>query len=117
MNMESNYQKSKLNGLLSKLIYHYLLLKRLIQCWHLIHALSPRAAQAYYTTKRPIATLFPGHGCIDILTTERDFGSQATQVIDVRDLSFGHVVHGCVHNLVLADVRTTAAGIKCLYCM
>ena len=43
---------------------------------------------AEYTTVRPIATKFPGHGCMDDLTTERSFGSQATWVIDVLGVFF-----------------------------
>ena len=36
-----------------------------------------------YTTVRPIATQFPGHGCMEDLTTERGFDSHAVLVIDV----------------------------------
>ena len=36
---------------------------------------------AQYTTVRPIATQFPGYGCMDDLTTESSFNSQATWVI------------------------------------
>ena len=32
------------------------------------------------------------------------------------DVSFGYVTHECVYNQALADVRSTGAGIKCLYC-
>ena len=49
---------------------------------------------------------------MDDLTTERRFDSQATWVIDVLGLSFGHVIHGCFYNQALADVRSTGAGIK-----
>ena len=35
-----------------------------------------------YTPARPIATAFPGHGCMDDLTTERSFDSPATWAID-----------------------------------
>ena len=45
-----------------------------IQCRHLIPALNVLAAQ----TARPIATQFPGYGCMDDLTTERSFDLQAT---------------------------------------
>ena len=31
----------------------------------------------------PIATRFPGHGCMDDFTNERGFDSQATWAIDV----------------------------------
>ena len=27
-----------------------------------------------------------------------------------------HVMHGCLYDQILADVRSTGAGIKCLYC-
>ena len=37
------------------------------------------------TAAYPIATQFPGHGCINDLTTECIFDSQDTWVIDVRD--------------------------------
>ena len=46
------------------------------------------AVNAQYTTVRPIATQFPGHGCLDDLTTERSFNSQATCVVDVLGLFF-----------------------------
>ena len=36
----------------------------------------------------PVATQFPGHECMDDLTTERSFGSQATWVIYVSFLFF-----------------------------
>ena len=42
-----------------------------VQCRHLIPALNAWAARAYYTTARPIATQFPGHGCMDDFATER----------------------------------------------
>ena len=51
------------------------------------------------------------------LTTERSFDSQATWVIDVLGISIWHVIHGFLYNQALADVRSTGAGIKCLYCM
>ena len=36
--------------------------------------------------------------------------------VDVHDIFFGDVIHGCLNNQALADVRSTGAGIKCLYC-
>ena len=60
---------------------------------------------------RPHARLLPrfhGHVSMDDLTTERSFDSQAMCVIDVL---------GCLYNQALADVRSTGAGTKCLYCM
>ena len=32
-------------------------------------------------------------------------------------LIFWHVIHGCLHNQAPADVRSTSAGVKCLYCI
>ena len=57
---------------------------------------------------------FLGHGCMDDLITERSFDSKATLVSYV--LGF-HVIHGCLYNQVLADIRSTGAEIKCLYCI
>ena len=57
-----------------------------IQSRHFIPALNAWAAQAKYTTIRPIATRFSGHGCMDDHTTERSFYSQATWVFDVRGM-------------------------------
>ena len=37
-------------------------------------------------TACPIANQFPGHGCMDIIATERRFDSQATWVIDMLGL-------------------------------
>ena len=55
---------------------------------------------------RPRARSFMRNGCMDDLTTERGFDSQATWVINVLSLYF----------TVLTYVRLTVAGIKCLYC-
>ena len=44
------------------------------------------------------------------------FDSNATWVIDVFGLYFWHDIHGCLYNQALADVRSTGAGIECLYC-
>ena len=35
---------------------------------------------------------------------------------NVLGLFSGHVVHGCLYNQALADVRSTGAGIKCQHC-
>ena len=43
-------------------------------------------------TTRPIATQFPGHGCMYYLTTERTFDSQAKLVNDVLGL-FSYVLY------------------------
>ena len=67
-----------------------------IQCWHLIPALNAWAARAWYTTVCPIATKFPGHGCMDDLWTERSLDLPTTWVIDVLDISFD-VIHYTRH--------------------
>ena len=41
--------------------------KDLVQCRHLIPALNALADRAKYTTTCPIATFFPGHGCMNDL--------------------------------------------------
>ena len=51
------------------------------------------------------------------LTTERSFDSQATLVIDVLGSFCWYVIHGCLYNPALSKVRSTGAGIKCLYCI
>ena len=53
---------------------------------------------------------------MDDLTTARSFDSQALSVIDIFSF-FGHVSDWCFYNQALADVRSTGAGIKCLYCI
>ena len=68
-----------------------------------------------YTVARPIATKSPCHGCMGELTLGRNFDSQATWVIDVLGF-FSCYPWVCLHNQALADVRSTGAGIKCLYC-
>ena len=30
---------------------------------------------------------------------------------------FSHVINGCLNNQIVADVRSTGAGIKCLCCI
>ena len=56
---------------------------------------------------------FPGYGCMDDLTTENSFNSQATWVI----MSLIYLLDpGCLYNQALADVRSTGAGIRCVYC-
>ena len=55
-----------------------------------------RGQPRYYTlymTARPIVAQFPGHGCMDDLTTERRFDSEATCVTDVLGL-FGMISMG-----------------------
>ena len=64
-----------------------------------------------YKTARPIVTQFPGHGCMNILTTECSFDSQTMWVIYVLG-----VIHWCLYNQALEDVRSTGVGIKILYC-
>ena len=53
----------------------------------------------------------------DDLTTGLSFDSKATWVTDVLSMLFWHVIHGCLYNQALADIRSTGAGIKCLYCI
>ena len=57
-----------------------------VQCGHLIPALNAGAIRTKYTTARPIAIQFYMHGCMDNLTIERGFDSQAKWVIDVLGL-------------------------------
>ena len=78
-----------------------------IQCQHLIPALNAWAAREKYMTARLFATQFHGHGCMDDLTSEHGFDSQAEWVIDV--------IHGCLYNHALAGIPLIGAGIKCLY--
>ena len=33
-----------------------------------------------------------------------------------RSYFFGNVIHGCLYNQAMTDIRSTGAGIKCLYC-
>ena len=47
------------------------------------------------------------------LTTERSFGSQATLCLAYF---LTRLIHKCLYDQALADVRSTGAGIKCLYC-
>ena len=58
------------------------------------------------------------HGCMDGLATEYtcSFGSQVAWVIMCLTSIFWHVVHGCLYNRALTDVRSPGVGIKCLYC-
>ena len=78
---------------------HVYVLNVHVQCRHLIPALNVRAAWAKYTNACPIATQFPGHGCMDDLTTKRSFDSQTTWVIDMQ----GKTILKCV----FMDVYTT----------
>ena len=52
---------------------------------------------------------------LDNFKTECNFESQATWVIDVVGLFLRHDTDGCLYNQVLADIRSTGAGNKCLY--
>ena len=51
---------------------------------------------------------------MDDLTVERSFDSQPTWVIDVFDLFFDMLSMGVCINQVMADVRSTVAGIEYL---
>ena len=48
-------------------------------------------------------------------STEHSFESQATLVIYVLGLFFWQVIHRSMYNQAFADVRSTGAGIKCLF--
>ena len=61
---------------------------------------------------RPHAQLPSSCMGMDDLTTD----SPATWVIDVLGLLFD-IKHRCLYNQALANVRSTGAGIKCLYCI
>ena len=54
---------------------------------------------------------------MDELKTERSFDLQATWVIEVLHLSFWHAIHERLYNQAMADIQSTGAGIKCLYCI
>ena len=71
-----------------------------VQGQHLIPVLHVWVVWAYYTTARPIATQFPGQGCIDDLETERSFDLEATWVIDVLGL-FLTCYLWCLYNQAL----------------
>ena len=73
-----------------------------LQSWHLILALNTRGAQAYCTTARPIANQFPGHRCMDDLTTVHSFDWKL-RCIDVFGLTCWHVTHWCLNNQAMAD--------------
>ena len=87
-----------------------------VQCRHLIPALNMWAAQAECTTVSLIATQSLWLWCMYDLTVERRFNSQATWAIEVLGLFFWRVIYVCLYNNALPDVRSTGAGIKCLYC-
>ena len=57
-----------------------------IQSRHFIPALNAWADRAVYMIAHPIAIQFPGRRCMDDLTIEPNFDSQATHVIDVLGL-------------------------------
>ena len=83
-----------------------------LQYRHIIPSLIAWAAR-----KRPHARLVtqsPGHGCMDDVTTERSFDSRGTCLNDVLVSSL--TCYLCCTPSGLADIRSTGAGIKCLYC-
>ena len=58
-----------------------------------------------------------GCRCMDHLTNERSFDLQATYVGDWCAWPiFRHFIYRSLNNQALTDVRSTSAGIKCLYC-
>ena len=72
----------------------------------------------HWYNSRPHACLAPsflGTNALDDLTNARSFDLHITWVIDVLGL-FLTCYHGCLYNQALADVRSTCAGFKCLYC-
>ena len=86
-----------------------------LQCRHLIPALNAWAALAKYKTTCPIATQFPWHGCMN------DLQPNVTLICKLRGslmfLSyFIEIIHGCLYNQAMADIQSTGAVIKCLYC-
>ena len=62
-------------------------------------------------TARQIAIHFSGHGCMDKLTTEHSFDSQATWLGHwCIWLIFWHVIYGCLYNQVgLGSIGTTSS--------
>ena len=56
-----------------------------VQCQHIIPALNAWIAREVYTTARLMATQFPGHGCMNDLTTEKKLSyiRKLGRVIDV----------------------------------
>ena len=59
---------------------------------------------------------FPGHEFLDDFTTEQSFDSQATYVGHRCIWLISHITHECLYSQALVDVRSTGAGVKCLYC-
>ena len=68
-------------------------------------------------TACPIATQSPGHGCMDDLTNELSFYSKATWVNWCAWLISLTSYPLVFHNQTLADIWSTGARIKCLYCI
>ena len=64
---------------------------------------------------RPIAIKFLGHEGMDDPTTERSFDFQSYMGHWCPWFIFD-IIYGCLYNQELADVRSTGAGIKYLYC-
>ena len=69
------------------MIIHFLILKVVIASKSIVPTFNAYikclGSPAQYTTARPIATLFPGHWCMDDLTIEHNFDSQVIWVIDL----------------------------------
>ena len=86
-----------------------------VQCRHFIPVLNAWATRAQYTTAYLVVTQLPGHGC-----DYRFLSSQLNEALfrKIRgSLRFSwHIILGCLYNQALADVRSTGAGIQCLYC-
>ena len=62
-----------------------------------------------------IATQVRGHGCMDDLTTERRVDGQLCGPFMCLAYFSCHVIQRCLYKQALADVRSTGAGIRCLY--
>ena len=55
-----------------------------------------------------------GHGCTDYVKSKSSFDSHFDRSLKCSAYFFD-VTHGCLFNHALADVRSTGAGIQCLY--
>ena len=67
-------------------------------------------------TASPIATQSPKRGCIDDPTNDLSFDSKATWVNWCAWLILLTFYPFVFHNQTLADIWSTVARIKCLYC-
>ena len=56
-------------------------------------------------------------GVMDDLTTEHSFDLQATWAIGVLGIFVANVIHWCLYNQAMTDVRSTGAGVNCQNCI